>query len=141
MPLHFGVLYLAYTPAVEAQLVRDIIAMQSSMNQDLVCCCAKDDADRVLQSFNIRRLPADTIAKLWIVYKTNIDDAISTPEFAETTITRDLFLTSSSNSLQIRDNDSGYFLPEPGRAAPARNFVMPTQNTPTTDPAVLFLWT
>lgn len=142
MSYHFGIVWDAYTPPVEAQLTRDLIVIKNKLasSTELVCCCESSLADRVLNSFGIIRMPPLTLATTWILYSVTPDTFIEAPEWATTVVKRDLEVTFTKPN--IRDVElPGYYLAPGDRPAPPRNLQMPSiNNTGNSDPSLFLIW-
>ncbi len=131
-----------YTPAVEGQVVRDIIALQSQGPQkmQIMAICRDDSADRTLDALGVKRGVTHALASLWIAYKTGPEE-VEVPEHAETVIVRDLFVDRKENLLDPTPRP-GYFMAPQGRVkGPSSIYTkpMPTHSGPT-DPMVILLW-
>lgn len=112
---YFGIIWDKYTTSVKSQLVRDIIAMQNHRpDAELVCCCKLNDADRVLNSFNIKRT-TNNKAKLYILYSTTPNIFIEAPEDTSVVILRNLEVTIDEGNLDPNPK-VGYYL-QPGDRA------------------------
>lgn len=139
-----GLIWDRYTPAVEGQITRDIIALQaSSGNQglELVAVCTDDKADSLLRVLGVNKGIAEALARLWIIYQTG-PDAIDEPENAETIILRDLYVAPSETGLLDPDSKPGFYMEPQGRViAPQVNLnrPMPSHSGPT-DPHLILLW-
>lgn len=131
-----GLLWDTYTPAVEGQLTRDIIALQQE--GQIMVVCKNSNPGRVLQALNVAIVDADT--KFWIVYKTG-EAHVEAPEGATTVIERDLYVGHTKTQLDTREH-AGYFMKPQGRIVPSPFTVerpMPVHNGQT-DPMVVLLW-
>lgn len=141
---HFGLVWDHYSPAVEAQIVRDVIAMQNfggNRPLELICCCEASNADPVLRSFSIKRIPTTGLATMWIGYSTTLDEEVEFPEHAKVVIKRDLAIQQSEPYLRDIERP-GYYLPEPGRIGPdSLSIHKPAPNGyGFVDPAIVLLW-
>jgi hypothetical protein len=57
---YFGVVFDAYTPQVESQMMRDVMALQrvaQNSKRELVIVCDSDRPDRMLSGIGCRRVP------------------------------------------------------------------------------------
>ena len=82
---YFGVVFDAYTPQVEAQMLRDTLALQrvsQNLNRELVIVCESDKPDRMLSGLGCRRVPSPDLTKSWIMYKTG-EQWMEEPEDSE----------------------------------------------------------
>lgn len=119
---YVGVLFDEYTPAVEAQILRDCLALldvgRTKVNE-VVICCNNDRIGAVLSGLGMRHIPTLELAKLWLVYKTG-EYFPQAPDWSEETIERDLWIKPSKNKLQVLDDlhTNGFYLPPQGRLCP-----------------------
>jgi hypothetical protein len=114
-PQYFGMVFDAYNPQVEAQMMRDCMAMQrvaQNAKRELVIVCESDAPDRMLRGLSIRRVPTPTLTKSWAMYKTKAD-WMPEPEGADVVIPRDLYQPLKKNTLRVLDeaHTNGYYLP------------------------------
>lgn len=147
-PRYIGCIFDSYTPQVEGQLTRDIIALtglaaKRHADEEIVIVCDSDKPDRLLDALNVRRVPTAQLARTWLVYRTN-EDWPEVPEFARTVIQRDLFVKVRRNTMRINGpaQSEGYYLPPQGRPRPDKiGMVRPAPNgyVPV-DPALILLW-
>src|ERR1700676_2090375 len=119
---YFGVVFDAYTPQVEAQLLRDTLALQrvaQNLKRELVIVCESDKPDRMLQAIGCRRVPTTELTKSWIMYKTR-EEWMEEPVDSETVVPRDLYQPVKQNKLRVLDEQhtNGYYLPPQGRLSP-----------------------
>lgn len=141
-PYFFGVTWDFYTPAVEGQLVKDIIAMtQAKVKCTLKVACIHSQADRVFKSFGIERIGAETLATLWITYQTE-EEPVHAPDHAHIVVERNLYQPKSNGYINMVHNDKGYYLPPQGRIGPdSINMYRPAPNGyAPIDPALIMLW-
>ena len=141
---YFGVKWDKYTPQVEAQLTKDLIAMvdqAQTLKLNLVAVCESSEADRVFLSMNVRRLPLSTFATMWLLYKTHRDSDVEMPEHAKRVLIREMFTTVAPPTIDT-GRHSGYSLAPQGRVAPPRIGVnRPAPNsTAKPDYALILLW-
>lgn len=136
-----GVVWDAYTPAVEGQLTRDLIAMQNQGPRvDLMVICPDNSADRLLKALGVTRGIAAAVAGLWITYQTG-PEKVMPPEHADTVIERDLHMKVTDVQLDP-DPHSGYYMKPQGRVvAPQLNLNKPPpSHNGVCDPMVIYLW-
>ena len=138
MNFHFGFKCGEYTPAVEARLTQDIIAMYNVRNNiNLVCCHVSDEADSVLNSLQVKRVPALTLATLWITYQTS-EEAVEVPDYVTTVVERKLFVPQSKLGM-CTDPTPKPRAPDASRVMAPRNTIMPPNGTCGYDPGLLLL--
>ena len=139
--LAIQIIYDQYTPAVEAQITRDLIALKSSYPRaTFSVVCASEEPERLLESFGIMLYPKGT-TKLTLVYKV-ADQWPEHPLSHETrVIMRDLYVPEEQITV---DNTPrvGYHLPYQGRDIPNQvDLIKRGPNGPGgVDPAILLLW-
>ena len=143
LPRYVGVVFDTYTPQVEGQLTRDVIAFQNSpvmRDRELVIVCASDQPDRLLQALKVRRSPVLTLASVYIKYKTE-ELWPEVPEHVTTEIERDLYQAVARPNLDPTPRP-GYFMPPQGRPAPdSIGLKRPAPNGyAPIDPGVVLLW-
>ncbi len=136
-----GLKWDAYTPGVEGQITRDLIALQSQGPQgtDLSVACADDSASRLLNALGIQRGEAKE-ARLWITYRTE-EPLVQAPEHASTVIERDLYVAVNNQTIDTEAHP-GYYMQPQGRVIPQNymlNKPMPNPNG-RCDPMVILLW-
>lgn len=144
-PKVVGLVWDYYTPQVEAQITRDLIALKGlpSGRNLMVCYETEEPAiTKVLNSLQVLRSPALPLAKLWIVYQTGPDE-VEAPEHAEDVIERDLQVHVADADVLDTGDHTGYYLKPQGRiVAPtiSLNRPMPQHQPASTDPMVIYLW-
>lgn len=141
---YFGVQWDKYTPQVEAQLTKDMIAMldqAQKMRLKLVIVTESNEADRVLLVLGVKRIPLSTFATMWILYRTIKDSAIPVPEHAINVLVREMYVTVAPPVLDD-GRHAPYALQPQGRVAPPRLGVnRPAPNsTAKPDYALILLW-
>ena len=136
--MNVGLIWDFYTPAVEGQMTRDLIALQSETKVRAVC---KDSApERLLNALNISMGGKPENTKLWILYQTQAEQ-LRPPANAKEVIVRNLHMERATGNLDSTER-SGPPLKEQGRiVAPTLtlNKPMPNHSGPT-DPMVILLW-
>ncbi len=137
---HVGLKWDTYTPAVEAQIVRDMMALQGQ-HANIAAVIDDPSPSKMLQALGVKPvLNIHALATLWVVYRTK-DEPFEVPEHAEQVIERDLFSPEPKGMLNEGPH-FGYYLKEQGRQG---NGQLPTnRSAPTsvgqTDPAIVYLW-
>jgi hypothetical protein len=119
---YFGVVFDAYTPQVESQMMRDVMALQrvaQNSKRELVIVCQSDRPDRMLSGIGCRRVPTAKLTRSWIMYKTK-QDWMEEPENSEVIVPRDLYQPVKRGKLRVLDDShsNGYYLPPQGRLSP-----------------------
>lgn len=139
--LAIQIIYDQYTPAVEAQITRDLIALKSTHpKSEFAVICASNDTERLLESFGIPLYPKGT-SHLTLVYKVSDQWPDHPSETEATVVMRDLYVYE--DTLTVDGTPTvGYYMPEQGRSIP--NQVDLVKRGPTgpggVDPAILLLW-
>ncbi len=142
-PIHtVGLWWDVFTPAVEGQITRDVIALQAqgSVQADLMIVCRDNSADRLLDALGVKRGVTHALATLWITYRTG-QEHVEAPEHAATVIERDLHVEDASTQLDPTPAP-GYYLKPQGRIKGPSSILqrpMPIHNGQT-DPMVVLLW-
>ncbi len=145
--LYFGLLFDDYTPQVEAQILRDCLAIQSmsyGKYDELVMVCDNPRVDAVLGGLGLRSVPTKSLTKRWFIYKTKRDWP-QEPEGSTLVIQRDLYQPVKEQILTVLDDQhtNGYYLPPQGRLKPDTiSLLRPAPNgyVPL-DPSLILLWT
>lgn len=107
-----GIIYDEYTPAVEAQLTRDIIALQNAHPRDefeVQCVGDEPSMDRLLNAFNIVRVTGGKPA-LYVVYRTTEWWPEYPDERTATVICRDLYIEDAAPRMS-GEPSVGYYVP------------------------------
>ena len=142
--VYVGLAWDEYTPAVQAQLVRDVMALKEKTNKwpgsKLVVVSPKPDADAVLVQLGVPRVPNRALATFWRVYEVLTEPDL--PDNAETiSICK---VTQKTTPAPLRLNRwGGFMLQEQGRPygdtslinRPAPNGYAPVS------PALVSIWT
>lgn len=142
----FGVLYDNYTPAVESQMLRDCLIMMNVARhkyRNLIIVCPDPSPDRMLAALGLERESDPSRTQDWISYRTE-EDWPQTPPGARNVIQRDLYLPKPNGpTMQVVDNDNGYYLPPQGRLSPDTiSLLRPAPNGYAyAPPEMLMLWT
>jgi hypothetical protein len=119
---YMGVVYDQYTPAVEGQLLRDCLVLQSvarNKYNEIVIICEDDSPDRMLAALGITRQGDPNLAKDWIMYRTR-EDWPEEPENTRTLIQRDLYQPIADSNMVVMEDghNNGFYLPPQGRLSP-----------------------
>lgn len=142
----FGVLYDEYTPAVESQMLRDCLIMMNVARhkyRSLIVVCPDPAPDRMLAGLGLERESDPSRTRDWISYRTE-EDWPQTPPGARNVIQRDLYMPKPSGpTMQVVENDNGYYLPPQGRLSPDTiSLLRPAPNGYAyAPPEMLLLWT
>lgn len=116
--VYLGVLAKVYTPQVEGQLTRDVIASTTKLKrgEQLCVCCEHPEAQRMLASLGARYSPILALPTTFLKYR--IDEQWpDEPENAQTVIERDLWVKPGEGKLHTGERPA-YYLPPQGRLAP-----------------------
>lgn len=147
-PRYIGVVFNEYTPQVEGQLTRDVIALTNLANkrnsdEEIVIVCDSDRADRLLEALQVRRIPTLQLAPTWLAYRTK-EDWPEVPDEAKTVIKRDLYVKVRHNNLRVNNEaeGTGYYLPPQGRPRLNKmNMLRPAPNGyAPVSPELIMLW-
>lgn len=134
-----GLIWDTYTPQVEAQIVRDVIAMQSSTGNrpaQLRIWCLPD-AMRAITALGVEAGTSEDVT-LWVTYKTG-EEPVDAPEDALEIIERDLYVPHKESTLDDNPH-SGYYLRPQGRIVNNKiRQLMPKHSGPT-NPILVMLW-
>ena len=137
-----GLIYDAYTPAVEAQIARDLIAVRDAYPRDhfeVKASCS--GPKRLLAALGVD-LVIEGKPSLFVVYKTSEFWPEYPDEETHTVICRDLYVSSVEPSLS-QGVQPGYHVPNqqgrPIREQNPLNRVAP-KGKGVVDPAILLLW-
>jgi len=133
-----GLKWTEYTPQVEGQITRDMLACQAELGK-FVVYTETDEADRVLAAVGIEKALSGNLAELWILYKTELEGP-QPPNRDVRYIERDLYVAVTDVALDL-DAKPGYFLKEQGRIGTPRisQNPRPTHHG-VTDPLITLLW-
>jgi len=133
-------IYDTYTPAVEAQITRDLIAMKNAQPKEtLAVICEMNDCEKIANVLDIA-LYAQGTARLNIIYKVGEQWPEHPDARDEIIIERDLYV--SEEIISVDPNPSiGYYMPPQGRII--RDQVDLSRQGPkggSIDPAILLTW-
>lgn len=145
-PVYITITYDSYTPAVEAQITRDFLAMKTACPNTTFFCIAPSDLPRqALQALDVDLCGPTDQSHTLIQYKVGKKFAKQpNMPFKATIIDRDLYREEDSmnNKLDL-EQKPGYYLPDLSRPyvsdinklrTPQNNgYIMP-------NPALLYLW-
>lgn len=132
-----------YTPQVEAQLTKDLIALNQAVTRwpgSIFKASAGLEAHRIIAALNIElALPEE--ARTWRTYQTT-HDRVQVPDWAEDVIACDLSVKHSNSNVISRGPHNGYALKEFGRMDGYYPFKRRPPNTKwaTSDPLVTMIW-
>lgn len=134
--IYVGLVWDAYTPAVEAQITRDLIALQQK--SEIVVISDSNEVDRALAALGIKHGIGSELVDVWIVYQTTKEKPYV--ETSKPVIDRCLYQERVENRINPK-SDNGYYLHPQGRWSQPRisQAPMPNRNGQT-DPAVIYLW-
>lgn len=135
-----GIIFDDYTPAVEAQLTRDLISLKYYYQTDITVCCEMlSYIQNVCLSLGIKCISNIEQATAFIIYQTK--EEMILPENSGETLIRKLFQEKEETNLVSNPNNKGYYLKEFGR--PYLSDINRLQYRPnglTVDPAIKLLW-
>lgn len=134
-----GLKWDVYTPSVEGQITRDLIALQSSFGKITVVCDG-DEPNGLLSALGVQHGIGNELAAIWVVYTTQEGHQVEAPEHAKEVIKRDMFVSKTDIELD-GDPHPGYYMKPQGRIGKPRLSQLPKPtHTGQTDPAVILLW-
>lgn len=151
--MNVGLVWDEYSPSVEGQLTRDLIALQNASSVhgvEIQVVSSHHNADRLLRSLGINRLSELVGGEgelespdLYLIYQVR-DKPVSAPFHSTRTIRRVLYRgTSHSNKLledhrwngmPLKEQDRGFYNSQFRRAPP------PNNQWSTLDPLVTMVW-
>lgn len=134
-------IYDEYTPAVEAQITRDLIAMRKlNSKEEFAIICEHTHCERLAAAFNIPLFTQGT-PNFYVVYKTTEWWPEHPDETEACVVMRDMYVSQEEISIDP-DARPGYYLPEQGRLMAPKDRL--TQRGPTgkgaVDPTILMVW-
>lgn len=134
-----GLRWGTYTPAVEGQITRDLIALQSSFGKIIVIYDG-DEPNGLVSALGLKSGIGDELADTWIVYTTEEGNQVEAPEHAKEVIKRDMFVEKTAIDIDGEPHP-GYYMKPQGRIGKPRLSQLPKPtHTGQTDPAVILLW-
>jgi len=115
---YLGVLSTSYTPQVEGQLTRDLIAASTQLKsgQELCVCCEHPESQKIIETMGARYSPILSLPDTFLKYRTE-EDWPKDPPNAETLIERDLWVPPGRSMISPGERPA-YYLPPQGRMAP-----------------------
>jgi len=116
-PYVMGLIWDHFTPQVQAQVVKDLIAIQNQPNgRNLMVYYDADvpELAGLLNSMQIKRTPAKVLAKLWVLYQTG-PEQLEAPEHAAEVVERDMQIGVKDPAILNTDEQSGFYLAPQGR--------------------------
>lgn len=139
-----GFLWDDYTPQVEAQMAKDLIALNKAVTRwpgDVMLVRAGPEAHRLIASLDLQLGTTDESAKIWRTYLTQ-GRRLRAPDWATTVISCDLTVRKSESNKLERGPHSSYGLKEFGRMDGYDPFRRrpPQTKWATTDPLVTMIW-
>lgn len=143
--LHWGIVYDRYTPAVEGQIVRDLILVINKARgeySDVIVVCESDEPRRAVEALGVDLDNTVELAKYWVQYKTG-ERWPTVPGNASAIVQRDLYQKPAKVRMDPSGRDKGFFLPEQGK--PNNNYLTLNRPAPNgyapVDPILVSLWT
>lgn len=139
-----GFLWDDYTPQVESQMARDLIALNRAVTRypgSVMRVCAGPEAHRLIASLNLSLADNDQQAKIWRTYST-MGRRLRAPDWATTVVSCDLTVRRSDSNKLERGPHSPYGLKEFGRMDGYDPFRRrpPQTKWATSDPLVTMIW-
>ena len=146
-PVYIAISYDNYTPEVEAQIVKDFLALQTFTNNTQFYCIAPDIRPQAaLSALDVRLADQGHASGTYIRYKVGKNYA-EHPAYVKPkaeVIDRDLYKPKDNiNLLTIKENHPGHYLPQLDRPniSTIDMIRMPSTNgTIPPNPALIFLW-
>lgn len=144
-PYVMGLLWDHFTPQVQAQVVKDLIAIKDQpKSRNLMAYYKSDDpaVETLIRSVGVERSQLAAPATLWVTYQTGSRD-IEAPEHAKEVVHRDMRIKHANPDVLDTEEHSGFYLAPQGRnIAPTLdlNRPMPAHQPAGTDPAIIYLW-
>lgn len=144
-PYVMGLEWDNYTPQVQAQIVKDLIAIRDQPNcRNLVVYYEKDEPELagMLRALNIKRTPSKVLAGLWVLYQTGPNE-LEAPEHAKEVVVRDMQVHGVDPNILDTNEQAGFYLAPQGRnISPTLDLNRPMPNWypggPTPD--IVWLW-
>lgn len=115
-PYVIGLMWDHFTPQVEGQIIRDVIAIQNQPSTRELSVYYEGNEPKLesaLQTLGVNRAPSKELATLWVLYQTG-PDLLVAPDHAREVVTRDLQVRLKSPNLNT-DEHSGFYLAPQGR--------------------------
>lgn len=139
---YLGILYDKYTPPIESQITKDLIAFKYYYGNDITVCTKNpNDIARALAALRIKVISDISLPKVFIVYKTG-EEFPETPDNCQEIIERDFYVDKANIELTSDPENDGYFLPEYGKpyiSNMSRLHYRPNGYVPI-DPSIRLLW-
>lgn len=117
VPYVMGLMWDHFTPQVQAQIVKDLIAIKNQPNSRNLTVYYEKDAPELkslLVSMGIHRTPAKVLAGLWVLYQTG-PVALEAPESAKEVVVRDMQVHVKDPNVLDTAEQSGFYLAPQGR--------------------------
>ena len=115
-PYAMGLMWDHFTPQVEGQVIRDVLAIQaqpSTRELTVYYDGTEPQLDGLLQTMGVRRAPTKELATLWVLYQTG-PDPLDPPDNAKEVVVRDMQVRLTAPNLNT-DEHSGFYLAPQGR--------------------------
>lgn len=116
-PYVMGLIWDHFTPQVEGQIIRDLIAIQSqpsSRELSVYYDGTEPQLDTALRTMGIARTDAKPLARLWVLYQTASEPLVE-PEHAKEVVVRNLQVKLKDPNVLDTGAHSGFYLAPQGR--------------------------
>jgi hypothetical protein len=116
-PYVMGLLWDHWTPQVQAQVVKDLIAIKDQPKVSSLAVYYEGDdpqVNSILNALQVARCPAKALAGLWILYQTGVHP-LEAPEHAAEVVERDMQIRSADADVLDTGEHSGFYLAPQGR--------------------------
>lgn len=116
-PYVMGLIWDFYTPQVQAQIIKDLIAIKNQPQcRDLMVYYEKDEPElaSMLRAIQVNRTPSKVLAGLWVIYQTGVNQ-LEAPEFAKEVVYRDMQIHGTDPDILDTAEQSGFYLAPQGR--------------------------
>lgn len=145
-PYVLGLMWDTLTAQVQAQIVKDLIAIKNQPHARnlLVYYDSPDDPQfrKLLHTLNIKRTPVKVLAGLWVLYQTGTQ-TLEAPESAREVVERDMQVRVKDPNVLDTSEQSGFYLAPQGRnISPTLdlNRPMPGWYPGGPTPDIVYLW-
>jgi hypothetical protein len=145
VPYVMGLMWDHFTPQVQAQIVKDLIAIKNQPeSRNLTVYYEKDapELKSLLVSMGIHRTPAKVLAGLWVLYQTG-PNPLEAPDTAKEVVVRDMQVHVKDPDVLDTGEQSGFYLAPQGRnISPTLdlNRPMPAWYPGGPTPDIVYLW-
>jgi len=112
-----GLMWDYFTPQVEGQVIRDLIAIQNQPAcRELAVYYegSEPQLETVLRTMGIVRSDVAALATLWVLYQTGTEPLVE-PDHAKEVVVRDLQIRLKDPNVLDTDQHSGFYLAPQGR--------------------------